>query len=55
MAENCFRTMGCSLEEACEFNLEGEDAERLLLKIRKDKKTPKSYPRKSGVPSRDPL
>ena len=55
IAANCFKLLGCSLEEAYEFQLEGEDAERLLLKIRKDKKTPKSYPRKSGVPSRDPL
>ena len=55
LAKNCFRTLGCSLEEAFEFQLEGEDAERLLLKIRKDKKTPRAYPRKSGVPSRDPL
>ena len=55
MAENCFRILGCSLEEACEFQLEGEDAERLLLKIRKDRATNKTYPRKSGVPSKDPL
>ncbi len=55
MAENCFRILGCSIEEACEFQLEGEDAERLLLKIRKDRATNKAYPRKSGVPSKDPL
>ena len=55
MAANCFRTLGCSLEEALEFQLEGEEAERLLLKIKKDRKTSKAYPRKSGVPSKDPL
>ena len=55
MAANCFRTLGCSLEEAFEFQLEGEDAERLLLKIKKNRKTPKTYPRKRGVPSKNPL
>ena len=55
MAENCFHILGCSLEESYQFRLEGEDATRLLLKIRKEKMTKKNYPRKAGIPSRNPL
>ncbi|MBR5046918.1 MAG: 16S rRNA (guanine(527)-N(7))-methyltransferase RsmG, partial [Eubacterium sp.] len=54
-AGNCFRRLACSLEQAYEFELEGEDATRLLLKIKKEKKTPGAYPRKAGVPARNPL
>ena len=51
----CMDILGCSLEEIREFHLEGDQGERLLLRIRKDKKTPKAFPRKAGTPSREPL
>lgn len=42
--------------EACEkFCLPGTDIGRSLVVVQKVKKTPKKYPRKSGLPSRSPL
>lgn len=54
-AENCLKILGCKVEEANQFTLDGDDSERLLLKIKKCKGTPKIYPRKAGVPSKNPL
>ena len=54
-AENCLKVLGCKIEEQKHFQLDGDDSERLLIKIRKCKGTPKLYPRKAGVPSRSPL
>lgn len=38
-----------------EFLLPGTDMERILIRIRKEKPTPKKYPRKAGTPSKEPL
>jgi 16S rRNA (guanine527-N7)-methyltransferase len=29
--------------------------ERIFVKIKKEKKTPKKYPRKAGLPGKEPL
>lgn len=55
LAKNCLSILGCKVEEAKKFTLEGDDSERLLLKIKKCKGTAKMYPRKAGVPSKNPL
>ncbi len=54
-AKNCLNVLGCKMEEANQFKLEGDDSDRILLKIKKCKGTPKLYPRKAGVPSKNPL
>ena len=38
-----------------DFQLPGEDSLRVLIKIKKCKGTSKAYPRKAGIPSRNPL
>ena len=45
----------CVIENVDEFHLEEDEAERLLIKIKKCKGTPKLYPRKAGTPTKNPL
>lgn len=54
-AQNCMNVLGCKIEKVEEFHLEEDEAERLLIKIKKCKGTPKLYPRKAGTPSKSPL
>ncbi len=54
-AGKCMDLLGCKVEEVREFKLEGDQADRLLLKIKKCKGTPKIYPRKAGIPAKNPL
>ena len=44
-----------SNEDLCEFILPGTDMERILIRILKEKKTPAYYPRKAGMPGKEPL
>ena len=48
------KVLGGELEETIHFKLPNED-ERILVKIAKVQKTGKRYPRKAGVPSKEPL
>ncbi len=54
-AEHCFQMLGCKIEKTETFYLEDDDAQRLLIQIKKCKGTPKIYPRKAGIPSKNPL
>ena len=54
-AQNCMNVLGCKIENVDEFHLEEDEAERLLIKIKKCKGTPKLYPRKAGTPTKNPL
>lgn len=54
-AKNCLQILGCKVEDTHAFVLEGDDSQRILLKIKKCKGTGKAYPRKAGVPSKNPL
>ena len=54
-AQNSMNVLGCKIEKVEEFHLEEDEAERLLIKIKKCKGTPKLYPRKAGTPSKSPL
>ena len=47
--------LSCKIENVDEFHLEEDEAERLLIKIKKCKGTPKLYPRKAGTPTKNPL
>ena len=54
-AQNCMNVLGCKIEKVDDFRLEEDEAERLLIRIKKCKGTPKLYPRKAGTPSKNPL
>lgn len=47
--------LGGQMEEPIAYSIEGRDWEHLLLPVRKDRPTPKAYPRKAGVPKQKPL
>ena len=46
-AQNCMNVLGCKIEKVDDFRLEEDEAERLLIRIKKCKGTPKLYPRKA--------
>lgn len=47
--------LGGKLEDILEYQLPDSDISRSLLIIKKEKNTPKKYPRKAGTPAREPL
>lgn len=47
--------LGGKLKDVKKFRLVETDAERSFVQIEKVKKTPKTYPRKAGTPSKSPL
>ncbi len=47
--------LGGKMEDILEYQLPDSDINRSLLLIRKEKNTPKKYPRKAGTPAREPL
>lgn len=47
--------LGGKLKEVQKFTLPDSDLQRSFVIIEKEKKTPKSYPRKAGTPSKNPL
>lgn len=53
-AEHAIRTLGGKQGEICRFSL-SDVGERTLVVIKKTGKTAKKYPRKAGLPSREPL
>lgn len=54
-AEQALKLLGGKPEETQFFTLSGTDMERSLVCIKKIKPTPKKYPRKAGIPAREPL
>lgn len=53
-AEKAISILGGKLENLCRFTL-ADTGERTLVVVKKVKQTPKKYPRKAGLPSREPL
>lgn len=53
--KRAIQLLGGKITEVVRFQLSGTDAERALVKIEKVKKTAKRYPRKAGLPSKEPL
>lgn len=47
--------LGGTIEKVEKFKLQGTEIGRSLIKIRKVKQTAKKYPRKAGLPSKEPL
>lgn len=54
-AQNALSILGGRIKEQVEFMLPDSNIYRCLLVIEKKKVTPKSYPRKAGLPSKAPL
>ena len=54
-AKSAINILGGSIEKVEKFNLPGSEIGRSIIKINKDKNTPKKYPRKAGMPSKNPL
>lgn len=54
-AEKAISLLGGNITEKCEFILPDSDISRCLFLIEKEKATPKKYPRKAGLPGKEPL
>lgn len=54
-AKNAIGLLGGKVENQVEFTLPDSDIYRNLFVIKKVKETPKKFPRKAGLPSREPL
>lgn len=53
-AEKAISVLGGKVENVCKFELL-DTGERTLVQIKKIRKTEKKYPRKAGMPSREPI
>ena len=54
-AKKAIFLLGGQFDQVIPFQLEGTDLGRSFVLINKDKKTAKTYPRKSGMPTKKPL
>ena len=54
-AKKAIHIMGGNVEKIFHFRLLDTDMERSLVAIKKMKSTPKKYPRKAGLPTKEPI
>lgn len=54
-SDHCMKELGSKIMQTDEFKLTDQDSNRVLIKIKKCKGTSKLYPRKAGIPSKNPL
>lgn len=54
-AKNAVFLLGGKIKDTVKFTLPGSDIERSLVIIEKVKKTPGKYPRKAGLPAKEPI
>ena len=54
-AKKAVTLLGGSIIDTISFVLPNTDIERTLVVTQKNKKTPLKYPRKAGLPSKEPL
>lgn len=55
LGKKAVRLLGGEVEDVVKFQLNGVEGERAFVVIRKTEKTAKKYPRKAGVPGKEPL
>jgi 16S rRNA (guanine527-N7)-methyltransferase len=55
VGQKAIMTLGGRLEQMHTFTLPMEESERNILVIKKEKQTPKKYPRKPGTPGKMPI
>ena len=53
IAQKALKILGGKIEKIESFELEGN--QRNIIIIKKEKNTPKNFPRKSGIPSKQPI
>ena len=54
-AKNAIRILGGKIEEVIKFQLPDTEINRSFVKIKKTQNTAKKYPRKAGMPTKEPL
>ncbi|WP_316572304.1 16S rRNA (guanine(527)-N(7))-methyltransferase RsmG [Neobacillus sp. YIM B06451] len=54
-AKKAITVLGGRTDETNTFSLPLEDSERTIIVIKKEKRTPKKYPRKPGTPAKSPI
>ncbi len=54
-SKNAVRLLGGEVEDVIKFSLPGTDISRSFIKIGKIEHTKKKYPRKAGLPAKEPL
>ena len=54
-ARNAISKLGSNIDKVVDYVLPDTDIARTFVVITKNKNTPKMYPRKAGIPSKDPL
>lgn len=54
-SKNAVKILGGTIDNTVKFDLPGTDIKRSLVIIHKIKETPKKYPRKAGMPTKEPL
>ena len=54
-SEYAIQTLGGELEDVVKFQLPETEIHRSFVKIRKKRNTAKKYPRKAGLPSKEPI
>lgn len=55
MAKKAIKLLGGKIEQINEFNLPNSDIKRTIIIIKKVEKTNIKYPRKAGLPSKEPI
>ena len=55
IGKNAIKVLGGEIEKIVDFNLPDTDIKRKIINIKKIKNTPKKYPRKPGLPSKEPI
>ncbi len=55
IGQKAITTLGGRVENVFTFTMPMEDSERTILIIKKEKQTPKKYPRKPGTPGKAPI
>ena len=54
-AKKAILFLGGKLEKEVDFKLYQTDMDRTLVFVKKEKPTPKKYPRKAGTPTKEPI
>lgn len=54
-AQTAIKVLGASQKEVVKFTLPGSDINRSFVKIKKIKNTGKKFPRKAGLPGKEPI
>lgn len=55
ISKKAVKTLGAEIEEKVKFQLPETEITRSFIKIKKKESTKKKYPRKAGIPSKEPI